>query len=430
MSATTLDTPSTLSDDTSVDLAVDRPVDRGAAYVGRRFAGLVLVLGSLAMLGPLTIDTYLPAFPQLAADFHASDAQVQLTLTAMLFGLGVGQLLVGPLSDAVGRRRPLMTGLVLHALASLLCALAPTIATLTAARLVQGLAGAAVAVVAAAIVRDLFTGTRMATVMSRLVLVMGLAPIIAPTIGSAVLQVTSWHGVFVVVSVAAIVLLGVAARWVPETLEPARRLRFELRTPVVAYAALLRDRSYLALVGIAGMAFATLFAYVGGSSFVLQDVFHLDTAQFGLVFGINSAALTVFSQINPTLVRRYGPVAVLRVATVTMLLGAITLLALAHLGIGGVVGFVAPVTLTLMSVGLVLPNCSVVALAPHGDTAGTAAAMIGALQFAVAAAATPVVGALADGTARPVGYVMVAASLVAVTLMTLVGRRLRGIAFG
>ncbi len=394
--------------------------DPGAAYVGRRFAGFVVVLGSLAMLGPLTIDTYLPAFPQIAQDFAVGPARVQLTLTAMLFGLGVGQLLVGPLSDAVGRRRPLLAGLVAHVVASLLCAAAPNITLLTVARLVQGVAGAAVAVVCAALVRDLFSGARMATVLSRLVLVMGVAPIIAPSIGSAVLHVTDWHGVFVVVALAALALIGVALRWVPETLPPSRRLRLDARTPVRAYAALLTDRSYLAVVGVAAMGFAALFAYVGGSSFVLQDVFGLDTAQFGLVFGVNSVALTVFSQVNPALVRRFGPVRVLSAAIALMLAGSVTLLLLARLQVGGLLGFVGPVTLTLMAVGLVLPNCSVIALQPHADTAGTAAAMIGALQFAVAAAAAPLVGALADGTAAPVGLVMVGAALVALGLLPVV----------
>lgn len=186
--------------------------DAGAAEVveaptGGRYVQLVLVLGALIALGPLTIDMYLPAFPRIGDELGASDSAVQLTLTGMLLGLSLGQLVIGPLSDALGRRRPLLVGLAAHTLASVLCAVAPSIGVLAAVRVAQGLSGAALSVVAMAIVRDLFSGVAVARIMSRLMLVIGLAPIVAPSIGSLVLGFTSWRGIFVVLAVTALLLL-------------------------------------------------------------------------------------------------------------------------------------------------------------------------------------------------------------------------------
>ena len=189
-----------------------------ASPTGRRYVQLVLVLGALIALGPLTIDMYLPAFPRIGDDLGASDSAVQLTLTGMLLGLAVGQLVIGPLSDAFGRRRPLVVGIATHAVASLACAVAPTIAVLATVRVVQGFAGAAISVVAMATVRDLFEGVAVARIMSRLMLVIGLAPILAPTIGGFVLTFTSWRGIFVVLAGAAVLLVGVAFFFLRETL--------------------------------------------------------------------------------------------------------------------------------------------------------------------------------------------------------------------
>src|SRR6478672_13587942 len=178
---------------------------------GRSYAKFVLVLGALIAIGPLTIDTYLPAMPSIARELAATEAQVQGTLTGILLGLGLGQLLVGPLADAIGRRKPLIAGLALHIAASVFCAFAPTIALLTVGRAIQGLGNAAVAVVSMAMVRDLFAGSAAATMLSRLMLVMGLAPVLAPTLGGAILQVTSWRGVFVLLAIAGTMMVTLAS---------------------------------------------------------------------------------------------------------------------------------------------------------------------------------------------------------------------------
>ncbi len=257
------------------------------------------MLGALTAIGPLTIDTYLPALPSISRDLAASESAVQATLTGILLGMGLGQLLVGPLSDAIGRRKPLIAGISLHILASVLCAFAPSVELLTVGRVLQGLGNAAVAVVAMATVRDVFVGSAAATLLSRLMLVSGMAPILAPSLGGAILRLTSWRGVFAVLAVAGVLLVTLASTALRETLPVERRRPAAPRHVLATYRRLLRDRTFVGLVLIAGLGFATLFGYIGGSSFVLQNVYGLSAAQFALVFGANSLGLIVMSQLNP-----------------------------------------------------------------------------------------------------------------------------------
>ena len=285
-----------------------------AQFVGRRYLKLVLVLGALSAIGPLTIDTYLPALPALSAELGASDVQAQTTITGLLVGLGLGQLVIGPLSDAFGRRRPLLLGLTGHALMSLLCALAPSITLLAVTRTLQGISGAAVAVVAMAMIRDLFTGRDAAKLLSRMILVLGVAPILAPSFGSALLEFTSWRGIFVVLAAMAVGLLVLAFVALPETLPPARRMPASVRSSLTAYAGLFRDRTFLVLVAISALLFATLFAYISGSPFILQGLYELSPQQFGLAFSANAVGLILATQLNPLLLRRYRPMTILSVA--------------------------------------------------------------------------------------------------------------------
>jgi DHA1 family bicyclomycin/chloramphenicol resistance-like MFS transporter len=393
------------------------------APTGRRYLQLVLVLGALIALGPLTIDMYLPAFPTLSADLGASDSATQLTLTGMLAGLAAGQLVIGPLSDAFGRRRPLVAGLVGHALASVLAALAPTIEVLATVRVLQGFAGAAISVVAMAVVRDLFSGYAVARLMSRLMLVIGLAPILAPTIGGVILEWTSWRGIFGVLAAAAVVLTGVALVGVRETLPAQRRRPANLRATLATYRTLLGDTSFVALVLIGGLMMSAMFAYVSGSSFVLQDGYGLDEVAFGLVFGLNAAGLTITSQLNPMMIRRFGVLNVLSAAMVVGLLAALTLVVVGLTGAGGLAAVLVPLALVVASVGLSLPNTPALALTRHGESAGTAAALLGAVQFGVGALVAPLVGLFGSSTPTPMGAVMVAVTALASVLMFGVVRR-------
>jgi len=389
----------------------------------RRHAQLIIVLGSLIALGPLTIDMYLPAFPQLADDLNASTSAVQLTLTGMLGGLAVGQLVIGPLSDAFGRRRPLLLGLTAHLFASLVCAIAPSIAVLSVVRVVQGFSGAAISVVALATLRDLFSGSGMARTMSRLMLVIGLAPILAPSLGGLILQVTDWRGIFVVLGAAALVLVGVAFLGLEESLPPERRRSPRVGATLRTYRSLLADRTFVALVLIAGLMFSSLFVYVAGASFVLQNGYGLDERSFGLVFGANSLALTVFSQLNPTLIRRFGPVNVLTLAIGLSIVAAAAVVLAGATGLGGLVGILVPLMLVLGAAGLAMPNTPALALTRHGEAAGTASAMLGFSQFGIGAAVAPLVGLFGGTSAVPMGAMMLLVTILAGALMLGVVRR-------
>lgn len=360
----------------------------------------VLTLGALIAIGPLTIDTYLPAFPSITADLRTTSAAVQLTLTGTLIGLALGQLAIGPLSDAIGRKRPLVAGIAVHVLASVLCVLAPNILVLGILRVVQGLGVAAATVVAMAIVRDVSSGVGAAKLLSRLMLVMGAAPVLAPTIGSQVLRLTSWRGIFVALAGLGLMLIVIAVTALPETLAPEHRRPGGLLSTVRSYRSLLHDRVFVGLVLVAGLAMGALFSYVAGSSFVFQEQYGLSEQQFGLAFGAGSVALITATQLNGLLLRWYPPRRILSTAAGTGLLAGVTMVAIAATGAGGLAGLMVPMWGALASAGLILPNAPALALSRHGEKAGAAAALLGAVQFGVGAVTAPLVGLIGvDGLA-------------------------------
>jgi DHA1 family bicyclomycin/chloramphenicol resistance-like MFS transporter len=360
---------------------------------------LVLVLGLLTALGPLTIDMYLPSLPTITADLHASAAAVQLTLTGTLAGLAVGQLLVGPLSDVLGRRLPLLAGIAVHIVASLLCVVAPDLAVLGALRVLQGLGAAAASVVAMAIVRDLFTGMAAARIFSRLMLVVGVAPILAPTVGGLVLRWTTWRGVFVVLTAVGLAIVIASALAVPETLPRERRRSGGVAGTLRDYAGLFADRVYVGLILMAGLTMAALIAYVSGSSFVFQEEFALSQQQFALVFAGGAVGLIGATQLNVRLLRRWTPQRILGGALLVGVAAGLVLLLTAATGFGGLTGVLVPLWTAMATVGLIMPNAPAIALGRHGEAAGTAAALLGAAQFGVGALAAPIVGVLGVGAA-------------------------------
>jgi DHA1 family bicyclomycin/chloramphenicol resistance-like MFS transporter len=382
---------------------------------------LVLVLGSLIALGPLTIDTYLPALPSITTDLMSTAAAVQLTLTGTLAGLALGQVVIGPISDAVGRRAPLLAGTALHVLASILCVIAPNIAVLGALRVLQGLGAAAAMVVAMAIVRDLYTGLAAATLLSRLILVMGAAPILAPTLGGAILRWTNWRGVFVVLAVLGVALIVATVLGLRETLPPERRRSGGVVDTVKVYGSLLRDRAFMGLVITAGLAIAAIFAYVSGSSFVLQQEYGLSQQVFGVVFGGGAAGMIAATQFNVRLLRRYSPARILISALLVGSVAGLVMLTLAVTRVGGIVGVLGPLWVVLASVGFALPNAPALALSRHGEAAGTASAMLGAIQFGIGALAAPLVGVLGNDSIAMAG-VVAGGMLTAVAVLTAVAR--------
>ena len=357
---------------------------------------MIVVLGLLVALGPLTIDMYLPALPKIADEMSVSSSMIQLTLTGTLAGLALGQLVIGPLSDSLGRRRPLMVGIVVHMIASVLCLLAPNVAMLGIARGLQGMGAAATMVVSIAIVGDLFRGSAAATVMSRLMLVLGVAPVLAPSLGAAVLLHGSWHWVFAALVVLAGLLLLLAALALPETLPAAHRRPLRVKGIVTTYGGLLRDTKFVTLVVVAALGMSGLFAYIAGASFVLQGRYGLDQQAFALVFGAGAVALIGATQFNVVLLRRFTPqYIVVRALIVSAILGFV-FVGLAVSNVGGLAAFVVPVWLILAATGLVLPNAPAIALTRHQEAAGTSAALLGAAQFGLGALVAPLVGVLGN----------------------------------
>ena len=390
---------------------------------GRAYVQLVIVLGALIGIGPLTIDMYLPALPALQDDLGVSESATQLTLTGMLAGLAVGQLLLGPVSDAVGRRRPLLIGLAVHVLASAMCLLAPGIVTLTAARVLQGFAGAALSVSAMATVRDLFTGSAAARVLSRLMLVMGAAPVLAPSLGGLILEWTNWRGIFAILGAAGIVLIGVAFFGLKETLPVSRRRSLRPRATIRTYRSLLRDGPFVALILVGGSMMSAMFTYVSGSSFVLQDVYGLSERTFAIVFGLNACGIVCFTQLNPVLLKRFQPQQILGAATALGASAAAVLVLVSLIDIGGLALLLPPLGLIIASCGLAMPNVPALALSRHGEAAGTAAALLGCIQFGVGAAVSPLTGALANGTAVPMAAIMLTVTGTAALIVHTVVRR-------
>ncbi len=382
---------------------------------------LIFLLGGFIALGPLTIDMYLPALPTITADLMTTSATIQLTLTGTLLGLALGQLLIGPLSDAVGRRRPLLIGTALHVLASALIVVSPNIAVLGTLRVVQGLGAAAGSVIALAVVRDLFRGRAAATLLSRLFLVLGVSPVIAPTLGGELLRVTSWHGVFAALAIYGFVIIPLAAWALPESLPPERRTSTGVGTIVTNYIGLLHDRVFVGLVLVAGLTMAGLFGYIAGSSFVYQQQYALNEQQFGLVFGAGAVFLIAATQLNAYLLRRFEPRVLVLAAAGGATAAGLLLLVLAATGLGGIVGVTLPLWAVLFFIGIVLPNAPALALGRHGEAAGTAAALLGAVQFGVGAAVSPVVGILGNN-ATAMGVVVAGGLVLALLVLVVVVR--------
>jgi DHA1 family bicyclomycin/chloramphenicol resistance-like MFS transporter len=352
---------------------------------------LIAILGGLSAFGPLSMDMYLPGLPALTREFGASAPTGQLTLTACMLGIAAGQLFTGPLSDSLGRRRPLIAGLAGYVLASLACAAASSIWSLVVLRFVQGTLGGAGVVIARAIVRDIFSGAEAARVFALLMAVMGVAPVFAPLVGGQALAITSWRGIFVVLAAIGIPLMLATVVWLPETLPPERRHRGGVRATIATFGQLLTDRSFTVPAGSFGLAAAVLFAYIAGSSFVLENIYGVSPQVFSLVFAVNSAGLIGMSQLGGRVVGRFGAPTLLRYALGGVGVGSVATLVftLAHAGL-------APLLVSLFVVlsfnGMVFPNATAVSLAEQEGALGSASALLGVGQFGTGAVIAPLVG--------------------------------------
>ncbi len=372
----------------------------------RQTFSLVLLLGVLSGLGPLAIDMYLPGFTAIAREFSTSPAVVERTLAAYFAGLALGQLFYGPATDRLGRKRPLYAGLVTFILASLGCAYARDVHWLIPLRFLQAAGGCAEMVVARAVVRDYFEEREAVRIFSFLMLVLGLAPIMAPMLGAWMMVYLSWRSIFLFLAAFAFVCLLNVAFFLRESLPAERRHPVDLRATLRTYGELLGRPDFLTYTFSGGFVFAAMFAYISGSPFVFMELFHVSPQRYGLLFGVNALGLMISAQINARLVRRIEPRATLRAALVVAAVSGLVLTVLAKTNTGGFWGILAPLFGLMCACGFSFPTATALAMTPYRAMAGRASALLGCLQFLVSGIAGLSVSALHNNTATPMALVI------------------------
>ncbi len=372
----------------------------------------LLILGALSAFGPLAIDMYLPAFPALARAFATDVEQVQLSLAAYFVGLSIGQLVYGSLADRYGRRKPLLAGVTLFTLASLACSFAPSMEWLIGARFVQALGGCAGMVISRAVVRDLCDPMTSAKVFSQLMLVMGLAPILAPAAGGALLLAYGWSAIFIALMLFGAGCLLAVALWLPETL-PAGHAPAPMRGALGQYRRLFGDRFFLGHTLTGALCMGGMFAYIAGSPFVFIELYGVPSEHYAWLFGSNAAGFILMAQVNVRLMRWRGPEYWVRRWVWFYFASALVLLAVAAVQPDALWPLMLPLFCSVACLGCLLPNATACAMADQRANAGSASALLGSLQFAIAAAAAAAVGALHDGTAVPMAAVISLCGLLA-----------------
>lgn len=360
-----------------------------------------IVLGLLTAIGPFAIDMYLPALPAIGRSLAAAPNAVQASLMAFFLALGAGQLVAGPLSDMLGRRRPMLVGLALFIAASVGCALAPDVQTLIALRFVQGLGACACMVTPRAIVRDLYTGPDAARLMSLGLTVYSVSPIVAPLVGSVVADVAGWRSVFGVIALMAMAGVATVVWLLPETRPASARLQSSFRSAMAGYGVLLRDRQFLVIAGMASLALSSFFVYVANSSFVMSAHFGVSPRTYALLFALNAVALVAVSQANGRLVARFGLQRLLRMAVGVQATAMVGLLALMLAGVDRLDVMVGLLLVGYGCNGVIVPATFVLAMEGHPALAGTASALIGTFNFAGGALMVALVAPFADGTPLP-----------------------------
>lgn len=382
---------------------------------------LLLILGGLSAFGPLAIDLYLPAFPAIAKDFGTDTEHVQMSLAAYFVGLALGQVFYGPVADRFGRRKPLLFGLGLFTLASIACALAPSMEWLIAARFAQALGGCAGMVVNRAVVRDMCTPLEAARAFSQLMLVMGVAPILAPLVGGWMLMFGGWELIFVSLAIFGGVFSLLVFFRLPETLSPDVP-RGELSKALGQYGRLLKEPEFMFHALTGGVAMAGMFAYIAGSPFVLIELYQVPVEHYGWFFGMISAGFVLAAQVNGRLLRRRTPLMLLKTTTVIFMMSTLVLALVAWMEFTALWPLLVPLFLCMAVLALVLPNSSASALAGQGHQAGVASALMGTLQFAIAGIVSALVGILHDGTAFPMAGMIGLCGVVS-AMMAVLARR-------
>jgi DHA1 family bicyclomycin/chloramphenicol resistance-like MFS transporter len=407
---------------TNADPALNRTAQQEMTREQAVDRALAVMLGLLTIFGPISMDLYLPVLPTLTIELESATSTAQLTVTACLLGLAIGQLIAGPLSDRFGRRRPLLAGVVAYVVTSALCALSPTIETLILARFVQGLAGAVGIVIAQAAGRDLYSGTRLVRYYGQLTVLGGLAAIIGPVIGGQLASVTDWRGLFLFLAAVGVAILVASTLVFRETLPREHRLTGELTHMAHDFRRLLADRVFLGAVLVTGFTNAAIFAYLSGATYVLQGIYRLSPQEYSFAFGLNSLGFMVFGYIGGRFSERWSEKGTLVTGLVMCAVGAGGLLATAtlHLPLIAIIGSL----FTMVSgVAVTSPPATSLALANYPDIAGTASSLLGLARFGFGGLAAPLVGLGGADNAVPLGLVTIASAALAVTAYTMTIRR-------
>ncbi|MGQ3381043.1 Bcr/CflA family multidrug efflux MFS transporter [Priestia endophytica] len=379
---------------------------------GKKRIQLAILLGSLGLLGPFTIDTYLPSFPTIVKDFHTTASLVQISLTACLLGLGAGQLFIGPLSDVKGRRKPLLLFLCLYLLASLTCSFSPNIYFLIVARFVQGFSAAGGLVVSRAVIRDLFSGKELTKFFTLIVLVGNLGPIVAPIAGGAILSFAKWNGVFIVLACIGAILIFMVSLKLPETLPPEKRVPSNLPQLMSNFGSLFKNREFMGYAFTQGFTTAGIFAYVSGVPFVYQNIYHVSPQQFSLLFGVNGLGLIIGSQLVGRLADRISERTFLKIGLgISIAAGAILLIAL--LLKAPLIAVAIPIFFFVSSISIIGTTSFALAIESQGHIAGSASALLGLLPFVLGSLSAPLVGIEGSYTGVPMGVTIFGASLLA-----------------
>jgi DHA1 family bicyclomycin/chloramphenicol resistance-like MFS transporter len=384
--------------------------------------GLALLLGLFSTLGPFTIDMYLPAFPEIVKQYDTTASLVQLSLTACLLGLGIGQLVMGSLSDAHGRRIPLLISMAAYLIASLACALSPNIGLLIAFRFIQGFAASAGIVISRAIARDLYSGHELTKFFSLLLLVGNLGPLVAPVSGSGVLAFSNWKGVFIALALLGIYLT-VMTKWgLKETLPSERRSSANFVQQLQNYGSLLRDRQFVGYMLAQGIMIAGVFAYVSGTPFIYQDIYGVSPTGFALLFGSNGISLIIGSQIVGRMSHRVSEQTFLVIGLLLALLASVVVLVVAFLH-GPLFALVIPLFIFVASIGITSTAAFPLAMESQSQMAGSAAALLGVIPFLLGAVVSPLVGIAGEDTAVPLGVIILMTSVAAMLSYLLLGKK-------
>lgn len=374
---------------------------------------MAIILGGLSAFGPLSIDMYLPAFPEIASEFQTNPSFVQMSLTLFLIGMCVGQLFIGPLSDMIGRRKPLLIGLSLYGLASLFCIWSPSIWTFVLLRSLQGLTASAGIVISRAVVRDLYVGSELTKFFALLALINGLAPILAPIIGAQLLHIFPWQGVFVVLSIIGIIMFVIVGLGLPETLLTERRAQSGIQAAVMTYYRILQDRIFVGYALSQGLVFASMFAYISGSSFIIQKIYNGSATTFSFIFAMNGLGIMIASYVTGRLAGRFTERSLFVVGLGLSAFGGVALLVLL-LNQAPLYAVLVPLFFVVSSVGIVSTAGFTLAMQNQGKSAGSASAILGITSLILGGVVAPLVGIAGEQTAVPLGIITTLCGLGAV----------------